>query len=102
MGRYSFAIQICRHCEAPECLHACPAGAITLDERGVALIDDQACTRCGACAAACPYQALLYCEGEDRYLKCDLCAGREDGALCVALCPAGALTMAGRQQGRQG
>ncbi len=99
MARYTFEITICRHCERPECLDACPVGAMRLDERGVVLIDDEACTRCGSCAAACPYQAISVCEREDRYLKCDLCAGRAEGPLCVAVCPVGALVLAPESEG---
>ena len=34
------------------------------------------------------------------YLKCDLCAGRTEAALCAVVCPVGALTMAGGEQCR--
>lgn len=95
MARYTFDVRICRQCASPECLEACPTGAMSLDGRGVVLLGDGECTRCGACAAACPYEAISYCRAEDRYLKCDLCAGRPEGPLCVALCPVGALTLAG-------
>jgi len=94
MARYAFHITICQQCDVPECLAACPADAMRLDDRGVVLIDDGACIRCGACASSCPYEAIFYHEGRDRYLKCDLCAGREEGPLCVELCPVGALTLA--------
>ena len=94
MADYTFVVTVCRHCEEPACLAACPAGAMTLDARGVVLLDDDACTRCGSCAAACPYEAIAYSEAVDRYLKCDLCAGRAEGPLCVAVCPAGALLLA--------
>ncbi len=96
MAHYTFDVTVCHHCTTPECLEACPTTAMSLDSRGVVLIDDDECTRCGACAAACPHEALFYCEREDRYLKCDLCAGREEGPLCVALCPVGALVLAQR------
>ncbi|MCK5640946.1 MAG: 4Fe-4S dicluster domain-containing protein, partial [Gammaproteobacteria bacterium] len=93
MARYEFDMRICLHCDDPECLVACPPGAISIDGRGVAIIDDDLCIQCGACAEACPYDAIFYHESQGRYLKCDLCAGRAEGPLCVQLCPVGALTM---------
>jgi len=92
MARYEFQIRICQHCRSPECVPVCPTEAIRMDERGVVLIHDDECSRCGACASSCPYQAIFHHEAADRYLKCDLCAGREQGALCVEVCPVGALT----------
>jgi len=99
MAHYTFDIHICQQCESPACLAACPSDAMHLDERGVVLIDDAECTRCGSCAASCPYDALFYYEAQDRYFKCDLCAGREGGPLCVALCPVGALTLIDEENG---
>jgi Fe-S-cluster-containing dehydrogenase component len=93
MARYAFNILFCQHCDEPACLLACPTEAMLRDERGVVLILDDACIRCGACAAACPYNALFYYAPQDRYLKCDLCAGRAGGPVCVELCPVGALTL---------
>ena len=93
MATYTFDIQVCRHCDSPDCLAACPSEAIRLDEQGVALIDDELCLRCGNCQSACPYGVLFYNEAMDRYLKCDLCAGRPEGPICVEVCPVGALTL---------
>jgi len=93
MAKYEFRIRICRHCDPPECMLACPADAVQLDDRGVALVDDEACTRCGTCEDACPHEAIFYNEVQDRYLKCDLCAGREEGPLCIEVCPVEALTL---------
>jgi carbon-monoxide dehydrogenase iron sulfur subunit len=93
MAKYEFHILICQHCDRPECVLACPTEAMTMDDRGVVIIHDEECTRCGACASACPYDAILYHAAEDRYLKCDLCTSREGGPLCVELCPVGALTL---------
>jgi Fe-S-cluster-containing dehydrogenase component len=92
MGPYTFDIRLCRHCDDPPCLDACPTGATSLDARGVVVIEEEECTACGACARACPYEAILHNAPEDRYLKCDLCAGREEGPLCAEICPVGALT----------
>lgn len=96
MVHYEFQIVLCQHCEAPECAQACAAGALTVDRRGVVMIDDSACTRCGACASSCPYGAIFYSESADRYLKCDLCAGRESGPVCVQVCPVDAVALVGR------
>jgi Fe-S-cluster-containing dehydrogenase component len=93
MAAYEFHIAICQHCDPPPCLAVCAADAMRLDDRGVVLIDDEACIRCGACASACPYEAVFHQATEDRYLKCDLCGDRVGGPLCVAICPAGALTL---------
>jgi len=65
---------LCRDCQA--CVLAC-----SLYHEG----------RCGACMEACPYGAISYNAAADRYLKCDLCAGRER-PLCVEICPVGAVT----------
>ena len=93
MARYEFHIQICQHCDSPDCMAACPNEAMRRDDRGVVIIVEEECIRCGACLASCPYHAIFYYEAGDRYLKCDLCAGRESGPVCVELCPVGALTM---------
>ena len=93
MRRYQFDIVICRHCDEPDCMLACPSDAMILDGRGVVIILDDECNRCGACAAKCPHDAIFYNEAQDRYLKCDLCAGREQGPICVELCPVEALTL---------
>lgn len=94
MARYEFHIVVCRHCDNPDCLAACPSEAMHLDQYGVVILDDDACTRCGSCAAVCPYGAIFYHDASDRYLKCDLCAGSQHGPLCVALCPVGAIVLA--------
>jgi Fe-S-cluster-containing hydrogenase component 2 len=64
MARYEFDIVVCKHCDEPDCM-----------------------------LAACPHDAIFYNEPQDRYLKCDLCAGREQGPLCVEMCPVQALTL---------
>jgi len=92
MEQYEFDILICQHCESPECILACPADAMEIDNQGVVTIVDEDCEKCGICADSCPHDAIFYNEGQDRYLKCDLCIDRDDGALCVELCPVGALT----------
>ena len=93
MARYEFDIVVCKHCDEPDCMLACPSEALVLDDRGVVVILEGECDRCGARATACPHDAIFYNVLQDRYMKCDLCAGREQGALCVELCPVQALTL---------
>jgi Fe-S-cluster-containing hydrogenase component 2 len=93
MAAYRFEIVICRHCETPDCLPTCPSEALQLDECGVVRLIDENCQSCGLCAEACPYGAIFYHAASGRYLKCDLCAGRAEGPLCVELCPVEALTL---------
>lgn len=39
------------------CTSECPVGAISMNDNGVAVIDDSACISCGACAGVCPVGA---------------------------------------------
>jgi len=93
MARFTFDITICRHCPSPVCVDACPVDAISVDLHGVVRIDEDECVRCGACASGCPFGAIFYDALGDRYLTCDLCAGRDGGPLCVEICPASALEL---------
>jgi CRP-like cAMP-binding protein/Fe-S-cluster-containing hydrogenase component 2 len=48
----------CRQCRVgPECVESCPSEAIQWNARG-ALVITEACTGCGACVPACPYDAV--------------------------------------------
>lgn len=95
MVRYEFHIRICQQCDSPDCIPACPTGAMGRNGRGVVVLVEDECIQCGACADGCPYSAIFYNEAQGRYLKCDLCAGREGGPLCVEVCPVGALAVSG-------
>ena len=48
----------CQGCLASFCQEVCPKGAIHF-ERGKSVIDDSKCIRCGKCANACPYNAII-------------------------------------------
>jgi Fe-S-cluster-containing dehydrogenase component len=86
---------ICRHCDEPSCLAACPKDAIKKLDNGVIKRMNMLCIGCKSCALACPFGVI---EPEVRsYIitKCDLCASRlkeEKEPACVLACPAGALT----------
>ena len=65
----------CRGCLANRCRHACPVGAITI-ENHKAVIDHKKCIVCGRCMAACPYSAIV-----------------KNQRPCERNCPAGAISM---------
>ncbi len=66
----------CRGCLQHNCRSACKFGAITIGKGGRSYIDPSLCKECGACARACPYNAIA-----------DLIRP------CKQSCPTGAITM---------
>lgn len=61
----------------------------------VAIVDAEACTACGDCLTACPYDAIKMAEGADRHFatidaaSCKGCGG------CVPICPENAIDLLG-------
>ena len=51
----------CQSCLAMSCQKVCPKGAIHL-ENGRSHIDQSKCIKCGKCAKACPYNAIIHLE----------------------------------------
>ena len=51
----------CQNCLARSCEKVCPKGAIT-NVNGRSLIDQSKCIKCGKCANACPYNAIIHLE----------------------------------------
>jgi Fe-S-cluster-containing dehydrogenase component len=81
----------CMQCDAPLCVEACPTRATWKSDDGVVLIDRERCIGCGACIAACPYDARYRHPERGTADKCDYCApSRHLGIApaCVQLCPA--------------
>jgi len=48
----------CRKCLAHPCTTVCPVNAVSIG-KNAAIIDQDACIKCGRCITACPYQAIL-------------------------------------------
>ena len=51
----------CQNCLAASCQKVCPKGAISF-ANSKSRIDPEKCIRCGKCAKACPYNAIIYME----------------------------------------
>ncbi|MBM3190995.1 MAG: 4Fe-4S dicluster domain-containing protein [Chloroflexi bacterium] len=91
--RGAHAIHYCHQCRRAPCAQACPNEAIRwMPDGGHWAVDEALCDGCGACVAACPFEAMLLIPATGRTparaIKCDTCEG--DPA-CVASCPRGAL-----------
>lgn len=96
------SITVCKQCDWPACYYACAARwedpAMSIDAAtGARYIDAEKCRGCGDCLRACPLTPERPVIGFKKvgrkriYYKCDLCAGRPEGPICVEICPGGAL-----------
>jgi len=84
----------CRHCEAPQCVIACPSGALKRMENGIVLLDSRYCVGCKSCMIACPYGAIRISNVTRKIFKCDFCIDRQaegKGPACASACPTGCL-----------
>ena len=98
----------CQNCLARSCEKVCPKGAIT-NVNGRSFIDQDKCIKCGKCAAACPYNAIVHLErpcakscgmdaiGSDEYgravINQDKCVACGQ---CLVSCPFGAIADKGQ------
>lgn len=83
---------VCSHCTKPQCVSACPQGAIQLNSvTGAVVINEELCIGCRLCIAACPQGQIAMHPERDVSFKCDLCGG--DPA-CARFCPTGAVKYA--------
>jgi Fe-S-cluster-containing dehydrogenase component len=89
---FAFRVNLCRHCDDPPCVEACPEGAIVKRKDGIVILDDSLCTGCQACIESCPYDAIAFDEDKTIAQKCHLCFRRVDQGLIPAcadnICPA--------------
>lgn len=92
--RRQLQVNRCNQCQDAPCVAICPTGAIVRREDGIVDIDRRACIGCGACIAACPYDAISLDPQDHVADKCNLCAHRLDSGLepaCVSACPVDAI-----------
>jgi len=75
----------CLQCEEPNCMAVCPTGAITVNDGGVKIVNEEKCIGCKMCEMACPVGAIAVNAEKGVSLKCDLCDGLEEPQ-CVKYC----------------
>jgi heterodisulfide reductase subunit A len=61
----------------------------------VAIVDPDACTACGDCLTACPYDAISMGEGADRHVAVISPTGCKGCGGCVPICPENAIDLLG-------
>jgi Fe-S-cluster-containing dehydrogenase component len=84
----------CHHCAKAPCSEACPVDAISRNERGIVLIDNDICIGCRECMDACPFGAMQFDDSKEVAVKCDLCVHRLAEGLkpaCMGVCPTGSI-----------
>jgi formate dehydrogenase iron-sulfur subunit len=90
MPRWLMMSDVCKHCAAAPCQHACPTGAILYNEFGNVYIQPDICNGCAYCIAACPFGVITRSHFDGHAHKCTLCYDRQrDGLVpaCAKACP---------------
>jgi formate dehydrogenase iron-sulfur subunit len=88
--RWLMMSDVCKHCVAAPCQHACPTGAIIHNEFGNVYIQPDICNGCAYCIAACPFGVITRATVDGHAHKCTLCYDRQrDGLVpaCAKACP---------------
>lgn len=93
----------CHQCPEPQCVAACPTGAMHVDdETGARMVTEEKCIGCEHCVAACPFtpSRVQWNYEAHHAQKCDLCkntpfwnheGGPGGEQACVSACPLRAL-----------
>lgn len=94
---------VCRQCEEPDCVAACPSEALEVQEDGILTRHNMRCVSCRTCSHACPY-GTIYPEFIPMLAHaCDFCTDRRIDAgepACAKTCPYGAIGLRGAEQER--
>ena len=101
----TFISTACCHCERPECIRCCPAGAYRKRaEDGIVIHLDNRCVGCRYCTFVCPFGAPQFDPTRGIVTKCDFCVDRIGEGLqplCIETCFGGALEMIVLEDGEE-
>ncbi|HAG15444.1 MAG TPA: hypothetical protein DCG69_02825 [Bacteroidales bacterium] len=98
-----YAKNQCMHCNQPACASACLTQAMYKTEQGPVIWREDKCMGCRYCMVSCPFDVpkFEYLSPNPKIVKCDMCFDQiESGQLpiCVANCPAEALSFGSRRE----
>ena len=87
---YFYMPRMCNHCSNPPCLKACPTRALSKQEDGLVVRDEDVCMGSRFCMEACPYKKIYF--NYDRHVAqhCIGCYPRLEAGVapaCVRQCP---------------
>ena len=98
----------CQGCLEHPCMEVCPKGAISM-VNGKSHIDEEKCIKCGKCADACPYNAIIRQErpcakacgmgaiGSDEYGRAEIDQDKcVSCGMCLVSCPFSAIVDKGQ------
>ena len=86
----------CNHCETPACMTVCPNHCIRKLRNGIVILNNQNCTACQKCPAACPFDSIHIHPKTNKADKCDMCYTRlkqNQQPICVESCIAEAISI---------
>jgi Fe-S-cluster-containing hydrogenase component 2 len=78
-----FALPVCDQCTI--CVEECHTLALTVNKKGVVMLNKNLCIGCYACVAVCPTETMMTYHGGLVPFKCTACGA------CAKECPSGAL-----------
>jgi len=90
----------CHHCAKAPCKEACPVEAISRNEQGIVLIDNDLCIGCRECLEACPFGAMQFEDNQEIAVKCNLCFHRlvdDKRPACMEICPTGCIYLGAKK-----
>lgn len=86
---------VCKHCEHPGCMEACPTGALICNEFGDVYLQPDICNGCNYCVPSCPFGVVGFNTDAGVASKCTLCYDRQKIGIepaCAKACPTDFIT----------
>jgi Fe-S-cluster-containing dehydrogenase component len=94
---------VCRRCEEPHCVNACPTDALEQqkEKQNLLMRHNMRCISCKSCSHACPYGTIFPELVPFLIHNCDFCLDRRNQPkepVCIPTCPFKALSLKNAQE----